>query len=168
MHVVGRLGSAPFRFRCSGRLAFSLSLSVSLSTQGNPGFRFSGGIHAQPSERRHVSDPWIRGSSVRPALSFDIPSPPPLPPRSIHAPSDSFSFFLLQFILARIDYSIFQFPGRVTPTNFLPKFSSTLLSPLPLDLPISSILSLFLLSFRTTNKILSSSTRENSWRRLRF
>lgn len=141
MHVVGRLGSAPFRFRCSGRLAFSLSLSLCLR-RGTPVSGFQVGYTLS---RASAVTFRIHGSVDPPFVPLSLSISPPLPrppPRSIHAPSDSFSFFLLQFILARIDYSIFQFPGRVTPTNFLPKFSSTLLSPLPLDLPISSILSL--------------------------
>lgn len=54
-HVVGRLGSAPFRFRCSGRLAFSLSAGEPRF----PVFRWD----TRSAERRHVSDPWIHGSS---------------------------------------------------------------------------------------------------------
>lgn len=65
---LARVGSAPFRFRCSGRfalsLSFSLSVSISLVATGNPGFRCSGGIHAQPS----VVTPRIHESMDPPSL----------------------------------------------------------------------------------------------------
>lgn len=76
MHVVGRLGSAPFRFRCSGRLAFSLSLSLCLR-RGTPVSGFQVGYTLS---RASAVTFRIHGSVDPPFVPLSLSISPPLPP----------------------------------------------------------------------------------------
>lgn len=170
MHVVGRLGSAPFRFRCSGRLAFSLSLSLSVyaGEPRFPVFRWDTRSAERAPSRFGSMDPWILRSS-RSLFRYPLPSPaPPLDrstPLRIRFPSSCYNSSSLESITRSSNFP----DASHRQTSFL-NFRRRCFPPSPsiFQFRASFPFSLFLLSFRTTNKILSSSTRENSWRRLRF